>query len=280
MPYRFCRISLLTLSLLGANLWACTDPKPETELEDIYCQIKAKGKGSSLPDFQSFRRNPPSTQALLLKRPAAKLGLSMPSTKTNTRSTHASKPVIQSQAPAAPRRAVQRQSEERVSQPKASTPAFSLQQACVLDMDIIRCGSSTYELQLNQHNKNLPSGALSAANRLELPQRSRHSELDDRDYLSLAYPLYIEKMVTLGLADATMSFTKFVATYEDISSKGVNFSDRFTQMYELLKKEKQSNAVRARYNNKLPQSLTECMSLNPRFIVCDNVTQNWIYMAR
>jgi hypothetical protein len=52
------------------------------------------------------------------------------------------------------------------------------------------------------------------------------------------------------------------------------------QMYELLKKEKQTNAVKSRYNNLFPDSLEQCMELSQKIIVCDNIKQNWIYKSK
>ncbi len=273
-------ISVFVL-LAAVPVLACIDP-PETELEEIYCKIKAKGKGDTLPDFQAFRRNPPSTQALLLRRPAKKLGITLPDTNANAKSAHASKPVIESQAMFEPPVTADTKREEPKPRETASTPAFSLQQMCQLQKETITCGSNIYELQINLANRLLPESALSKSNILRLPAResAEYLSMSNHEYLSYAYPIYIEKMVDIGLADATMSFTKFALTYRDIDSKGGSFSKRFAEMYELLKKERQTNAVKSRYNNLYPESLALCMSLNSTFIVCDNVKQNWIYKSR
>lgn len=287
-----CLCALLVCCFFCTKAFACVET-PATELEKIYCQIRAKGKGQNLPDYQEFRRNPPSTQALLLKQPARKLGISLPSTSPTARSALASTPVIESQqvvpaseeitdkAAPGPSAPVQnRNMQNRNLQSNASS--VQLQQQCELNRDIISCGVSQYELQINLTNKHLSSQTFSSDNKLILPSRqgSAFSGASDHYYLSQTYVLYIEKMIELGLADATMSFTKYAATYDDISSKGGNFEQRFAQMYELLKKEKQTNAVKSRYNNLFPQSLDQCMTLSQHIIVCDNIKQNWIYQAK
>tara|TARA_R110001592_G_scaffold52511_8_gene160708 strand:- start:25521 stop:25838 length:318 start_codon:yes stop_codon:yes gene_type:complete len=47
----------------------------ETYYEQIYCEIKAKGQGVSLPSFVDFRKNNEQMQALLLKRKAEALNI-------------------------------------------------------------------------------------------------------------------------------------------------------------------------------------------------------------
>lgn len=272
------RSSLILLATISPKLLACVDPAPETELEKVYCQIKAKGHGANLPEYQAFRRNPTTTQTLLLKRPARKLGIKLPEIKGNRPSSLASKPVIQSQEkPAQPKKS------REIKKPTQQKPSASqyLLSSCQLDGELIACGTTQYELQTNLANKHLASGALGSTNKLLLPSRNNAAFADasDHDYLSQTYVSYIEKMIDIGLADATMSFTKYVATYEDIGRNRGDFAQRFTQMYELLKTEKQNNAVKSRYNNNFPESLEQCMGLSAKLVVCDNIKQNWIYRS-
>lgn len=288
---------LLVVWIWAANASACIDPPPTTELEKIYCQVKAKGKGDELPEYQAFRRNTAQTQALLLKRPARKLGIELPDSASNKPSALANTPVIQSQEPEIPatvstktKSVTPQETYASVAalperkKPEAQKPSTGnyLLDNCTLDEEVIICGTRHYELQTNVVNKHLESGALGADNKLILPARqgSDFADASDHDYLSQTYVTYIEKMITIGLADATMSFTKYVATWEDASANGSDFAQRFTQMYELLKQERQSNAVRSRYNNNFPDSIKQCMGLGSNLIVCDNVMQNWIYRSR
>lgn len=276
---------------LGTTAGACIDPPPETELEKVYCQIKAKGKGDELPDYPAFRRNTSQTQALLLKRPARKLGIELPDQTSNRPSAMVKAPVIQSQEPdpdapvsVSTRPAVTdaRALETRRAEAKKPTTANLLLDNCLLDDEVIICGTRHYELQTNIVNKHLAQGALGPGNKLMLPERQdpAFAAGSDHDYLSQTYVNYIEKMMMIGLADATMSFTKYVATWEDALANGSDFPQRFAQMYELLKQERQSNAVRSRYNNNFPDSIKQCMSLGANLIVCDNIVQNWIYRNR
>lgn len=273
---------LVFIALLGASPFssACVDPAPETEFEKIYCQIKAKGRGDDLPEYQEFRRNPTQTQALLLRRPARKLGIQLPDSNSNKPSSLASTPVIQSQEPeidvAAPTRPA---APPAAKKPVATSHSLD---ACALDQEVITCGTQQYELQINRSNKHLPADALGPGNQLVLPSRqsAAFAGASDHYYLSQTYVNYIEKMIDIGLADATMSFTKYVATWEDIKSNNGDFSLRFAQMYELLKQERQTNAVKSRYNNNFPESIKQCMGLSSTLIVCDNVMQNWIYRSR
>lgn len=67
--------------------------------------------------------------------------------------------------------------------------------------------------------------------------------------------------------------------FEEIQKRNGNFASRFTEMFELLKKEKATNAVRRRYGNEIPQSLDQCMVISTRIVVCDNITKNWVYRS-
>ena len=66
--------------------------QPQTEYEKLYCQIKAKDANVALPSFEDFRRNDPQVQALLLKRPAARWGLAVPSPKVAPRPENSAAP--------------------------------------------------------------------------------------------------------------------------------------------------------------------------------------------
>ena len=274
---------IISLASTYSYSQTCRD-NGKTELEDIYCQIKAKGKGSSLPDYQQFRRNPLSTQRLLLKQPARKLGIELPAAASSRRARNSliAEPVIHSQAmtsdtesttPEKPR------ADRKKTPVQPTSTASSNMQSCQLHNETIVCDNRLYELQTNLNNKNISPGALGATNKLVLPKQNTESfkSASTQYYLSQSYVLYIEKMITIGLADATMSFTKFAAMHSDIENRGGDFSGRFEKMFELLKKEKSTNAVKSRYNNNYPESLKQCMSLSRKLIVCDNVKQNWIY---
>src|SRR5690606_29447940 len=54
-----------------------------TYYEQAYCELQAKGAARGLPPFQQFKRNDETIQAVLLKRPAARLGIQLPTPKKN-----------------------------------------------------------------------------------------------------------------------------------------------------------------------------------------------------
>lgn len=281
--HAFCLAVFFSLCAPLAMAQTCREGNL-TALEDVYCQIKAKGKGSQLPAFQQFRRNPESTQRLLLKHPARKMRIALPQAN-NKRNKLSAKPVIFSQTTIAKLESASdsnpdktRPRREPIPEPGSATNTH-LDQSCQLEQDLITCDARTYYLQTNRQNKHINSSALSPENRLVLPEQNNQQFQNSsvNYYLSETYRVYIEKMISIGLADATMSFTKFAKTHEDIVGRGDNFSGRFTKMFELLKKEKQTNAVKSRYNNNFPSTLTNCMQLHSALIVCDNVIQNWVY---
>jgi hypothetical protein len=53
------------------------DPAPGNEYEKILCDLKRSGKGAGLPDLYQFRQNPPTVQALMLKKVAEREGIAI-----------------------------------------------------------------------------------------------------------------------------------------------------------------------------------------------------------
>ena len=49
----------------------------ESYYEQVFCQVKAAGKGRDLPQFYEFKKNNETTQALLLKRVAQQIGITL-----------------------------------------------------------------------------------------------------------------------------------------------------------------------------------------------------------
>lgn len=98
-------------------------------------------------------------------------------------------------------------------------------------------------------------------------------------YLEQSYLQYIDKMVSIGLAGVTMSYTKFHHFYDEASKSGTSFPDRMAAMFEYLKKDKQALAVDTRGHASGPDSLSACYQLDDEYIICDDVATNWIYGA-
>lgn len=292
-------VSLLAVvSLVNAEP-GCDKPLPK-DYERIYCEIIAAGAGKGLPALEDFRSNSARIQNLLLKRPAQAIGIDLPtytelekineakaSKKHNrneivkknsvTKTIHfhsfpaEAKPKPQSITPQIP--------ERPQSQPMAVS---ELQKQCQLINDYINCGSVSYYLVVNQNNSVLDKQALSASNKMGM--RTYTGSKDDKEaikkYLSESYRHYIEKMLEIGLGAATMSFSKFYYTYQQVAELGHDFAQRFEIMYNFLKKDKASMAVKARYSDVLPSKLEQCARLSANLLVCDQDEHNWIYKKK
>lgn len=275
-------INLLALTLCVASFNSIASKQcrlqARTPLEHSYCEIKASGQGAGLPSLKEFQQNPEKVQRLLLKTPARRAGVKLPAEKSEPSIT----------APPKDRSATQvtttaSDKTKEIPQPLPSTPTAIPQQplnACSLNQQTIRCAQQLYLLQPNKPNSTLNQNALSESNQLLLPNRqsAHYQNTTDLFYLSQSYSVYLEKMLSIGLGDSTMSFTRFAALYKDASQNGTDFSSRLAEMFELLKSEKRSKAIKPRYNDNYPESMSSCMRATPAIIVCDNVKQNWVYL--
>lgn len=265
---------LACIALLAGDVTLGCDFQPKTELEEVYCELEDRGASQGLPSIFEFRKNPPQTQALLLKKPAQRMGIKMPSPGE-------AKATSPPDTPAAAAEPVIRDKQEP---PVSATGGIANPLVnnglddCRLNRERIVCGAESYILQTNLQNRQLAAHALDE-NRLLLPARTalEYRDKNVQYYLSSIYPYYLEKMLEIGLGDATMSYTKFAATYDDITQRGESFTGRFAKMYELLKTERKSNAVKARYNDNFPASISQCMRASRALLVCDDIQQNWIY---
>ncbi len=264
----------MLLVLFSSNCWSqqCSS-QAKTELEKTLCEVKNTQYGTGLPSLHEFRKNPENMQYLLLKKPARKAGIKLPQAN---------------KSPSKPSRTAQPQNTPKHSPAAPSRPAPSKKEKpentaalkeCLLGNETIQCGNRQYRLQVNIPNHNLPKSVFSPKNQLKLPERNSAAFRQESDlfYLSKCYSLYIEKMLQLGLGDSSSSFTRFAAIYHGIGEQGGNFSSRFEEMYELLKKEKASNTVKRRYSHTEPSSMEQCMTLGDELIICDNVEKNWVY---
>ena len=272
----------LNRSLLAALMFAAVNSvavaeeacsaSATTDLERLYCDVVAQGGGQGLPSQADFRRNQPQVQALLLRRPAKRLGLSVPAV---TAEPAQSKPSPASQASPKPPKP---EPEQADSQPTR----FGQLADCALKGERIVCPDRQFELALNQPNRALAPGVLEDQNRLGLRpfQGDRNDEQQVRAYLSSAYDRYIPKMLAIGLGANTMSFTAFHNAFHTLEDGGVDFAERMERTYQLLKQDKLNLAVQARYHDRLPENLALCEVINPDIIVCDNVATNWVFVSR
>jgi len=271
-----CAIVLLfsSASVMAAD--NCT-PQAQTALEETYCAIRNKGQGGQLPTLNEFRKNPKNVQRLLLKSPARKAGVKIPPAAAKLpkqSNVSATKKAVETPTP----KPVPTQAEH--ARPASTTS--DLRRECQLQSEQIICGGKTFHLQGNLPNNQLPHQVFTPENQLILPARNhpRYQNVSDSIYLSESYAIYIKKMLELGLGGSSSSYTRFVAIYEEIKAQGGNFAKRFHAMYELLKLDKASNEIQARYDKEIPASMAQCMPVNADIIVCDNVAKNWIYSAQ
>lgn len=246
---------------------ACLE-SAETELEKLYCKVVAEGEGAGLPSPTDFKRNDPQVQALLLRRPAGRLGLEVPQPEASATAD-------------ARTQTEQADPQPEVTEPENNPPADSGQLVdCRLEGQRITCPERRFDLAMNQPNGRLADGALEPDNRLGLSsyEGNRNDEEAVRRYLSDAYDRYIPKMVDIGLGANTMSFTAFHNAFHTMEDAGVDFARRMEQTFSLLKQDKKNLAVKARYHDEVPNDLSLCTFINRDIIVCDNVGTNWVYV--
>lgn len=243
----------------------------KTGLEKLYCKIVAEGQGAGLPSPTDFKRNDPQVQALLLRRPAGRLGLEVPDPGASA--SPAPPPSQDGPAPANSQRAPTEQEEDSELTGRLAD--------CRLEGKHITCPQRRYELTENLPNNRLADGALEPENRLGLSpfEGNRNDDEAVRRYLSDAYDRYIPNMVDIGLGANTMSFTAFHNAFHTIENGGVDFARRMEQTFTLLKQDKKTLAVKARYHDELPQDISLCTLINRDIIVCDDVGTNWVFVS-
>lgn len=248
----------------GAVDSACMEGA-KTELEELYCKVVSEGQGAGLPSPTDFKRNDPQVQALLLRRPAGRLGLEVPNPG----------------APAAPESPPSQAAPKPAPAESEDGPGSGLLAECRLEGQRITCLQRHFDLATNQPNSKLAAGVLEPDNRLGLsPFRgNRDDEEAVRRYLSGAYDRYIPKMVDIGLGANTMSFTAFHNAFHTLEGGGVDFARRMEHTFTLLKQDKKNLAVKASYHDELPEDLSLCSVINRDIIVCDNVGTNWVFVS-
>lgn len=236
--------------------------------EQVYCELQARGEARGLPPFYQFKRNDETIQASLLRRPAARIGIDLPAPRPASPVTR----VVQPQLPVT-------RSQENVRQ--SAAPVDAGLTGCTLDDHRISCGDSRYQLMGNRLNHRLVEDALTDINRMELPRFS--GDLQDESavsqYLAQAYTRYIEKMHAIGLAGATLSYSKFVFLFYDVQDKGLDFSQRFETMYDFLKKDKARMGVSEALNLDPTLVAEDCAPVSPRFFVCQKAGRNFLFVA-
>lgn len=256
----------------------------ENYYEQLYCEVKAMGHGDRLPSLVDFRRNNEMTQAFLLKRPAAKLGIQLAKPKRNNspKSPESLSRPRNIQATAtiqAIPKGTQTIPKEKSQQKAQVKDVGSYFQNCSLQAEQIHCHEGNYQLVGNLSNKKLKPGVLEKRNRMSIPvflgSVSNPNELDR--YLTVAYQQYLQKMLEIGLGGSTLSYSKFVYFYHDVTAKGIDFSQRFETMFDYLKRDKQRMTVSERLPSTVHLALSGCDRLQGQLVVCQAGRKNYLY---
>ncbi len=238
----------------------------ENYYEQIYCEIRALGRGDDLPPFIDFRNNDAVTQALLLKRPAARLGIVVAEPEVAITATKVQR---------ATRDAVVHSSHP-VAQPM---PVSSALAACTRNGHSIRCPAAHYQLVGNRANRHLAADALNPEQRLNLSQFAGSPNPNAlAQYLQDSYGRYLEKMLAIGLGAVTLSYRKFEFIYRDVTARGADFSARFETMYTFLKRDKQRMNVAGATPDPGAMPLAACELFAARIIACDGGNRNFLFV--
>ena len=225
----------------------------DTYYQQVYCEIKASGKGNGLPSFLDFRRNTEQMQALLLKPHARKAGVKFELPATT-------KPVVS----------------VKKTLPAPTLPAGGSD--CTVAGLELHCAAASYRLVTNLPNNRLEAGALSAENAMNLPGFSgnRLQAAEVETYLTTAYQHYLQKMMAIGLGGSTMSYGKFAYLFEDLGRKGVSFADRFEVMYRYLKADKRNLSVPVRASLPAGFDTGNCYAI-AQWMVCQAGMHNFVF---
>lgn len=248
-----------------------------TYYEQVYCELQAKGAARDLPPFHQFKRNDENIQAVLLKRPAARVGIDLPLPKKKSATPAASleaepriSPVFSASAGAAA---------QSRSTPTDGADNFT---GCKMIDNTFHCSEGVrYQLAGNRLNSRLADTALTPENKMTLPIFAgdvTEARAVNR-YLSLAYRQYIEKMHEIGLAGVTMTYGKFSFLFYDLQEKGLNFSQRFETMYGFLKKDKANMSVSEKLVSDQELQISDCDPLSEQLLVCSRAGRNYLYVA-
>lgn len=248
----------------------------ETDYENIYCQVKYKGLGKGLPAFDEFRENQEWVQASLLKKPAKEAYIVLPKPKKHKKRINAYwwKDSIEKTV-TTPSAETQRQPVEITAKPVSETVTTQQARPCQYSVEKITCSQSVWQLQVNKSNRQLASGVLNDANSMGLPKKNGQPA---NQYLTQVYPIYIKKMLDIGLGGSTMAYTRFVRVYEEGQKQGLVFNERFEKMYTLLKKERQVMGVSSKVPKNFMPSAKSCFVWQQNLMTCDNKQDNLVYL--
>jgi len=247
--------------------------KAETYYEQTYCEVSAKGYGKHLPDFQDFKKNDALIQALLLKKPAARSGITLAIPRRTARKSSSSAIRPKASKPAKVERAA-------VKSTAVKSDLVSWRHGCQFDGELLNCTTQQYKLVGNKNNSALADGVLTEANRMGLA--SYQQDLADsaavNDYLVSSYFHYIQKMLDIGLGGVTMSSGKFAFLFRDLTDRGLSFSQRFETMYRYLRKDKSTIRVDEKVSLGRAPNIDSCINLHYEIISCASARRNLLFI--
>lgn len=257
--------------VLGAN--RCVADQ-NAAYEHVFCELKKRRSGDSLPTLAEFRRNPPAMQYLLLKRRAQSQGLELTEpAKLPAPTSNANKGVaLPSKQLPTPPAARMGQPANTLNAPQTAGESIG----CHFDIDQAVCAGRHFVRQGNKSNARLDSDALAAGNRLQLGAVSTQNE---EQWLAEAYERYLRAMLSIGLAGSSFTYSGFAHTFYEHQARGTDFSARFAQMFEYLKRDKQQLAV-SRRTPRRPPTGNECEWLSIDMLVCNSQQMNLVYLLR
>ena len=149
----------------------------ENYYEQLYCEVKAMGRGHRLPSLLDFRRNNALPHALSLKRPAAKVGIEV---------------VLPKRKSAPSRETAPKRTQSKIVHINREMDSDGDLRQCSFYAESIQCADDSYYLVGNEGNRKLEKGALADSNRMDIPIYS--GLLSDQralnQYLTRAYRQY------------------------------------------------------------------------------------------
>lgn len=243
-----------------------------TYYEQVYCQLQARAQTKNLPPFNQFKKNNEQVQFSLLARLAERNAIKLPAPQRAAPPTVAKMPEYPvDQVPVNATKTV------TVNTAPVLEALTSNNNSCELVDNQLKCPTGNYILIGNKANHRLSASALSAANKMAL---SSYNGGALSQYLANTYHQYIVKMDEIGLGGVTMTYRKFAYLYQDLQSKGLDFSQRFETMYGFLKKDKAAMGISE--STRVPEGLnaTLCSPLVERFYVCDLQGRNYIFASQ
>ena len=275
------RLSLLLLFFFSASGRADSFcfASAGTYYEQVYCELQAKGEAKGLPAFYQFKRNSEQTQALLLKRPAARLGIDLPKPKAATAPISTPQPALTAVSPAMPSKAPSGNALPHSSDTDDSTPSSDCEFS--EDRKQIGCGARVFRIVGNRRNSRLADGALLPDNKMALPvfDGNMNDPNQVNHYLTRAYEQYLEKMHAIGLGGVTTTYAKFHFLFFDVQDKGLDFSQRFETMYSFLKQDKATMGVSETASADAQLTVRDCDQLGGSMLVCARSGRNYLYLS-